>query len=335
MLTILACAWPMPAASAEPDIGVFTAVEGRVSVQRAQSPEAVPTRLNDTVLFKDVIETQKESRTKALLHDDSILTVGEHSRVEITEHLYDPSRSLRSVVVSLVQGRVRALVGKAFEGSGSKFEIHTPTAVAAARGTYFVVWHVDGASGIANIGTHGNVDFHSGGQTVSVVPGTFSTTPPGGGPPVAPSSMTAGNVPAEVTASVQGTEVPSNPEGESPSRTAAASGGTAPIPQPPQAPSGPQGSEAAPGSGNPLMLTSTVVPGVTVPAVTSGAAPPPPPPPPPSPPPSPPRFHPIPIDPSRIHHDNGLHLGQEGLQPGHGNPTPGNNQIPPGQGGRR
>ncbi len=279
----LLCAWPALLGAAEPDIGVFTAVEGRVSVQHAQSPEAVSAKLRDTVLFKDLIETQEESHTKALLNDDSILTVGEHSRVEITEHLYDPNRSLRSVVVNLVQGKVRALVGKVFTGSGSKFEVHTPTAVAAARGTYFVVWHVEGASGVANIGNHGDVDFHSGGRMVSVAPGTYSLTPPGGGPP----SQTPGSAP---------------------------------------------GSGAGLGSGSPLLPTSTVVPNVTVPAVISGAASPPSPPPP-SPP--PPRFHPIPIDPSKVHQDNGLHLGQQGLQPGHGNPTPGNNQIPPGQGGKK
>lgn len=289
-LTSLVCAWPSLLAAAEPDIGVFTAVEGKVSVQHAQSPQAISAKLRDTVLFRDLIETQKESRTKALLNDDSILTIGEHSRVEITEHLYDPNRSLRSVVVNLVQGRVRALVGKIFAGSGSKFEVHTPTAVAASRGTYFVVWHVDGASGIANIGNHGDVDFQSGGRTVSVVPGTYSLTPPGGGPPSLPQPATGSNAPAQVANAVQGTEIKDNAK-ENLSHAAQASGGTAPVAQPPQTPSGPPGPGAGLGSGNPLTPITTMVPNVTVPAVISGAASPPPPPPQP-PPPS--RFKPIP-----------------------------------------
>jgi len=322
-------------ASVQEDIGIFTAVEGRITVTHPSAGAATAVKLQDTVLFRDTIETAKESRTKALLNDDSILTVGEHSRVEITEHMYDPTRSVRSVVVNLVQGQVRALVGKVFAGSGSKFEIHTPTAVAAARGTYFVVWHVDGASGIANIGAHGDVDFQSGGHTVSVVPGTYSLTPPGGGPPSLPQPTTGSNAPAQVAAAVQGTDIKDDAK-ENPSHTAQASGGTASVPQSSQTPGGQPESGAAPGSGTPLIPTSTIVPNVTVPAVVSGAAPPPPPPPsPPSPPPPPPRFKPIPIDPTAIHPDNGLHLGQKGLQPGYGNPTPGNNQMPPGQGGRK
>jgi len=61
--------------------------------------------VQDGVLFKDVIATDKASRTKALLNDDSILTVGEHTRVEITEHIYDPHKSVRSVVISLIEGQ--------------------------------------------------------------------------------------------------------------------------------------------------------------------------------------------------------------------------------------
>lgn len=328
----LVCASPAFLFASEPDIGVFTAVEGKVSVQHAQSPVASAAKQSDAVLFRDLIETHKESRTKALLNDDSILTVGEYSRVEITEHIYDPNRSVRSVVVNLVQGKVRALVGKIFEGSGSKFEIHTPTAVAAARGTYFVVWHVDGASGIANIGAHGNVDFGSGGRTVNVTPGSFSITPPGGGPPALPSPMSGGNVPAQVAAAVQGTDVPSKPAGETPSHTAAASGGTAPV-QTPQTITNVSAATGGTITSTPSTgTTSSLVTGSTPPAVTSGA-----------------------VSGSSgesggsgdagngggtggggdtggggsAPQHKGLHLGQLGLQPGFGFPTPGTNVVPP------
>ncbi len=258
--TGLACGVPALLAIAEPDIGVFTAVEGKVSVRHAQSPDSDPAKRLDSVLFRDLIVTQKESRTKALLNDDSLLTIGEHSRVEITEHLYDPARSVRSVVVTLAQGRVRALVGKLFAGSGSKFEVHTPTAVAAARGTYFIVWHVDGASGIANIGSHGDVDFHSGGQTVNVAPGTYSLTPPGGGPPSLPQTATGGIAPEQVTAAVRGTDVKDSTN-ESPGQAALASGGTAPL--------------QSPGTGtNVSAATSRAISGTTSPTSTSGTTPP-------------------------------------------------------------
>ena len=155
-------------------IGLFTAVQGAVTVTHPRAADTLPVNLHDEVLFKDVIQTRNESRTKAFFEDDSILTVGEKSRVEITEYIYDPDRNLRRTVVKLVQGRLRALVAKVFNGPGSAFEIHTPTAVAAARGTYFVVWVENGVTGIVNIGNSGRVDFTSEGKTVTVDPGEYS-----------------------------------------------------------------------------------------------------------------------------------------------------------------
>jgi hypothetical protein len=172
-------------------IGLFTAVQGAVTVTHPHVANTLPVNVHDEVLFKDVIQTRTESRTKAFFEDDSILTVGEKSHVEITEHIYDPNRNLRRMVVKLVQGRLRALVAKVFNGPGSAFEIHTPTAVVAARGTYFVVWVEKGVTGIVNIGHSGGVDFTSEGKTVRVNPGEYSVAP-AGVPPVQPLVYDAG-----------------------------------------------------------------------------------------------------------------------------------------------
>ena len=166
-------------------VGFYTAVSGQVSVVHPGESKVVPVKLQDHVLFKDIIETQKESRTKAFFEDDSVLTVGENSRVEITEYIYNPEAKLRRSVVNVLQGQVRALVSKVFKTNGSRFEVHTPSAVAAARGTYFTVWHENGQSGIINIGETGRVDFTSGGVTVHVDPGQYSIADHGK-PPSAP-----------------------------------------------------------------------------------------------------------------------------------------------------
>ena len=165
-------------------VGFYTAVAGKVSVTHSGEARVLPVKLHDEVLFKDVIETEKESRTKAFFQDDSVLTVGENSRVEITEYIYNPEANLRRSVVNLMQGQVRALVSKVFKSNGSRFEVHTPSAVAAARGTYFSVWYENGQSGIINIGGSGRVDFTSGGVTVAVDPGKFSLAEKGKSPSI-------------------------------------------------------------------------------------------------------------------------------------------------------
>src|SRR5437867_1289683 len=172
-------------------IGLFTSVQGTVTVTHPRAAHTLPVNLHDEVLFKDVIQTRHESRTKAFFDDDSILSVGEKSRVEITEHIYDPDRNLRRMVVKLAQGRLRALVAKVFNGPGSAFEIHTPTAIVAARGTYFVVWVELGVTCIVNLGQSGGLDFTSEGKTVRVNPGEYSVAP-AGLPPTQPLVYDAG-----------------------------------------------------------------------------------------------------------------------------------------------
>ncbi len=172
----------MGAENIKEGIGFYTAVLGHASVTHPGENQILPVKLHDEVLFKDVIQTQGESRTKALFQDDSMLTVGENSRVEIDEYIYNPEKNVRQAVVKLMQGQVRALVNKVFKANGSRFEIHTPSAVAAARGTYFTVWVENGQSGIINIGEKGRVDFTSGGMTVAVDPGFFSVAHEGHAP---------------------------------------------------------------------------------------------------------------------------------------------------------
>lgn len=185
------------------EVGVITFVQGAVTLAHSQTP-AAPAKFRDDVRFHDVIETQKKSRTKALFLDDSVLTVGEHSRIEITEFVFNPHDSMRSAIINLVGGKLRALVGKVFAKSGSRFEIHTPTAVAAARGTYFVVWLDDmGRTGVANIGEHGRVEFTSHGATVILQSGEFSEERDGGPTVPVPFRMEGGNVFAEGPADVK------------------------------------------------------------------------------------------------------------------------------------
>src|SRR3989475_1375134 len=248
----LAIGWPVGAQGlTQQAIGFYLTVIGKPTVVHVGQPAAMPVKLRESVYFKDVIETQADSRAKALFDDDSILTVGENSRVEISEYIYDSANDQRSTVVRLLQGKARVLVGKLFAGLGSRFEVHTPTAVAAARGTYFVVWNEEkagqkmgmmqigtvrpvsfqgievaelqaGGTGVANIGSSGNVGFTSGGQTVEVPPGMFSFAPPGA-PPFIPAGITAG-APPGVLGAIHGTELLDAPLQESPSQIAAAVG---------------------------------------------------------------------------------------------------------------
>ena len=142
-------------------IGTVTAVHREVNVTHAAQMDVASVSLGTSVLFQDLYQTKDFSRVKLLFEDDSILTLGERTSLKITENIYNPAKGQRSTVVDVAQGSVRALVGKLFGGPGSKFEIRSPTAAAAAHGTYFIVWTTGEGNrlitGVLNIGESGTV----------------------------------------------------------------------------------------------------------------------------------------------------------------------------------
>jgi hypothetical protein len=226
-------------------VGIVTAVQGTATMQPATMTPPVAVRPYDEVGPLAIFETQAASRCKILYQDDSLITLGETARLEVTEQRYMPGGETRAFVAHLSRGAVRALVGRKFETDNSTFEVHAGTAVATARGTYFVLWlggkpaganrregsrraapdeserDQEGTSGVANIGRDGNVAFTSGGATVLVLPGQFSIALPGA-PPTMPSSIQAALDP--VRGAILGTQLPDSPKQETPKEALAAAG---------------------------------------------------------------------------------------------------------------
>lgn len=178
-------------------IGVATAVQGAVSVLHAGSAVPVPLAVRQPFFAKDTIETGGQSRVKALFQDDTMLTMGPQSRVEIAEYLHAPDQHVRRMTVKLMHGTVRVLVGRAFAGLGSTFVVQTGTASIIANTTYCVVWNNEQETGVANIGTGGAASFVAGGRLVMLEPGFYAIAQ-AGKPPSVPELMKKGKAPSVV-----------------------------------------------------------------------------------------------------------------------------------------
>ena len=193
-------AWGSDAAGV---VGQAAAVHGNVAVARSGDAKPVLLKVPDEIYGHDVIETDPAARSKILLADDTLLTIGSGSLVEMTEHVYEPESDTRSITLKLGSGKLRALVGRTFTGHGSKFVVRTPTGFAAGQGSYFVIW-IDGTTtGTANIGSAGQVSFTSGGRTVILNPGQFTTT--AGSAPLPPRALNS-SMPGEVAGVLTATD---------------------------------------------------------------------------------------------------------------------------------
>jgi len=129
LLVLLMLVLPVMAFAVD-DAGRIVALKGKALILRDN--KAVDAVLKDTIMLRDTVETREASRLKMLFKDDSILTLAEKSRLIIREYLGAGDKKKGKSVFNLVEGKLRSLVGN------NEFEVHTPTAVVAARGTYFI-----------------------------------------------------------------------------------------------------------------------------------------------------------------------------------------------------
>ncbi len=110
---------------AEP-IASVVAMRGKATVERAGKKLDAQTRLG--IELQDTVATAEGGRAKLLFIDDSVLTLAEKSRMSIDTFVHSRTDRGKSLF-NLLDGKMRAVVGK------TKFEVRTPTVIAAARGT--------------------------------------------------------------------------------------------------------------------------------------------------------------------------------------------------------
>ncbi len=104
-------------------VSTMIAIKGMTFIERDSAER--PAKVKDAVLLVDTVTTREAAKAKMLFIDDSVLTLGEKTKVVVKEYVYSKERGGTSIF-NLLDGKMRVVVGKA------KFEVHTPTAVAAA-----------------------------------------------------------------------------------------------------------------------------------------------------------------------------------------------------------
>ena len=186
LVFVLVCQILFPVPLFADAIGKFTELRGDVTLKRAQ--QSIKPKVDENVQTKDLVATGAKSRAKLLLADESMLSVGQNSNLEITEFLLD--RGKRSSVLSLTAGTAYTKVEK-FLSPDTKFEVRTPTAVAGVRGTEWITV-VESNPGttfyaLANAISVLNPQFPA--QVVVLQPGQFTVVALGAAP-TAPAAFT-------------------------------------------------------------------------------------------------------------------------------------------------
>lgn len=128
----------MGAAAAQSDpVGRVDDLRGRVMVMRQEVNPAGLLAIGAPIYERDVIRTDAGARVRLVFIDETVVQLGEETELTVTRFVYAPPEATRAAILGVPSGFVRAIVGLLLPRSG--FEVHTATAVAAARSTDWIV----------------------------------------------------------------------------------------------------------------------------------------------------------------------------------------------------
>jgi hypothetical protein len=123
-----------PSTTAIGKINFILGRESDVTIQRANDARWFPAKLKMPVAQGDQIKTAAESRCEVKLNDGSVIRIGENSLFDFEQA--NLSKAAKQIDASLKRGRFWANVIKLLGGQ-DKFEVKSPTAVCAIRGTIY------------------------------------------------------------------------------------------------------------------------------------------------------------------------------------------------------
>jgi ferric-dicitrate binding protein FerR (iron transport regulator) len=130
-----------PQARAQTVAGSITAISGTATIER--SGATLPAAYGTKVDVGDRIITAASSSLTITLTDNSQIELTDSSNLTIDENTLNAGGSRASTKLSLLNGLVRSLV-QTTPGTPPNYEVHTPNAVASARGTDYDVDHQTG-----------------------------------------------------------------------------------------------------------------------------------------------------------------------------------------------
>ncbi|MGP1484611.1 MAG: FecR family protein [Campylobacter sp.] len=147
-------------------VGSLTLVDGDVDILR--DGKSVKAKENDDILSLDVIKTGKNSKAKITFSDQTIITIGKESLINIEEYIYNDNEV--KFQTNVIKGAFHAISGKIGKINPDKFKLKTKTASIGIRGTEFL----GNSDTIAC--TKGEIIIFSGGTFVSVKQGEMIKT---------------------------------------------------------------------------------------------------------------------------------------------------------------
>ncbi len=133
LVLVAAAAAAVPAPAAEP-AGEVTRFKGAAIATAGGDSRAL--RAGSQVFVGDKISTAAATRLEMRMLDGAVITLGDHTFIEVDEFLYDPGAK-GNAAFDIIQGVFNAVSGGIGKVAGGRMTITTPVATIGIRGTTF------------------------------------------------------------------------------------------------------------------------------------------------------------------------------------------------------
>ncbi|MCG3677908.1 FecR family protein [Aliarcobacter butzleri] len=116
-------------------IGTVSLVEGKATILR--NGQTLGANLGDKIENKDVISTQVNSKIKITFIDNTIVTIGKESSLNIEEYIFNTSTKEAKTELNVLKGAFHTITGEIGKVNPDKFKLKTKSASIGIRGTEF------------------------------------------------------------------------------------------------------------------------------------------------------------------------------------------------------
>jgi hypothetical protein len=135
-MTMAILLWTVVARAAEP-VGSVAVLAGHAQALHAGTSDWVDLASGDPVFVGDRLRTLADGKMQLAFREDSLLTLAASSELTVTQQVVE--RAAPRSHFSLLLGTLRAVVTERYSAPDARFEVESPTAVAAVRGTGFIL----------------------------------------------------------------------------------------------------------------------------------------------------------------------------------------------------
>gem|GEM_PF-5935479 len=140
-------------------IGRITSLEGHASILR--NNEVISIVMGNDIEKKDIISTEINSKVKITLNDNTIISIGKESTLNIEEYVFDTENTDSSTTeLNFVKGAFHTITGQIGKINPSKFKLKTKSATIGIRGTeiYGDQSHVACTKGTIDVTSFGKIN---------------------------------------------------------------------------------------------------------------------------------------------------------------------------------